>query len=212
MSAEDLHLVERAKRGDREAFGELVKKYQRRVYSAAFHMTGQHGDADDVAQEAFVRAWRALPSFDGRSEFTTWLHRITINAALNHLRSRRRAPTLPPPVVEDPTDPELPVFGGGPGDSGENDSAQAKEIVTAVVKALSELSPTLRITLILATIEDMPYKQIAQALEIPEGTVAWRVNQARRLMRQKLAAFLPESAQGNMDEVLRRAKASLGAQ
>lgn len=208
MSAEDLPLVERAKKGDREAFGQLVRKYQRRVYSAAFHMTGQHGDADDVAQEAFVRAWRALPRFDGRADFTTWLHRITINAALNHLRARKRAPTLPSlQQPDDPTERDLPVFGS----TDPRDTSLSKETITAVVKALGELSPTLRITVILATIEEMPYKQIAQALEVPEGTVAWRVNQARRLLRQKLAAFLPEVAEGSMDEVLRRAKEALGA-
>lgn len=207
MSAEDLPLVERAKKGDREAFGQLVRKYQRRVYAAAFHMTGQHGDADDVAQEAFVRAWRALPGFDGRADFTTWLHRITINAALNHLRARKRAPTLPSPLPpEDPTERDLPVFGS----TDPRDTALSKETISAVVKALGELSPTLRITVILATIEEMPYKQIAQALEVPEGTVAWRVNQARRQLRQKLAAFLPDVAEGSMDEVLRRAKEALG--
>src|SRR5688572_21738923 len=92
MSAdEDQTLVERARRGEREAFGHLVRKYQRRVYQTAFHITGRHGDADDAAQEAFVRAWRAIAGFDGRAQFFTWLYRITVNVALNLVRSRGRA-------------------------------------------------------------------------------------------------------------------------
>lgn len=82
--------VERAKGGDRAAFGTLVRRYQRRVYSIAYRMTGQHQDADDVVQEAFVRAFRGLDSFDGRSDFYTWLYRIVVNVSLNHLRRRRR--------------------------------------------------------------------------------------------------------------------------
>jgi RNA polymerase sigma-70 factor (ECF subfamily) len=208
MSAEDNPIVDRAKRGDRDAFGQLVKKYQRRVYAAAYQMTGEHSDADDVAQEAFVRAYRGLGTFDGRSDFYTWLHRIVINVALNHLRSRRRAPTTPNAVSADDTHRDLPAMASGSGDP--RQELESREAVTAVLRALGELSPTLRITLILAVIEDMPYKQIAQVLTIPEGTVAWRVNQARKLMRHKLAALLPEAGQGSMDEVLRRTKEALG--
>ena len=208
MSAEDLPVVDRAKKGDRESFGILVKKYQRRVYATAFHMTGQHSDADDVAQEAFVRAFRGLPTFDGRADFYTWMHRIVINVALNHLRSRRRHPALTTPN-DDPTERDLPAFATGSTDA--HSAAESKERMRAVLKALSELSPTLRVTLILATVEEMPYRQIAQALEIPEGTVAWRVNQARKLLRQKLAASIEDADEGILDEVRRRTKEALGA-
>ncbi len=197
MSVEDLPVVERAKKGDRESFGILVKKYQRRVYATAFHMTGQHSDADDVAQEAFVRAFKGLPGFDGRADFYTWMHRIVINVALNHLRSRRRHPALTPPN-DDPTERDLPAFASGSTDA--HAAAESKERMRSVLKALSELSPTLRVTLILATIEEMPYRQIAEALEIPEGTVAWRVNQARKLLRQKLAASIEPEASGRVDD------------
>src|SRR5258706_13793592 len=95
MSGDDDVTVERAKRGDREAFAALVRKYQRRVYSTAFHITGNHGDADDVAQEAIIRAFRGLPRFDGRSDFFTWLYRIVVNMALNAVRARKRAAAEP---------------------------------------------------------------------------------------------------------------------
>src|SRR6266508_6473994 len=90
MSGDDDVTVERAKRGDREAFAALVRKHQKRVYSTAFHITGNHGDADDVAQEAFIRAYRGLPRFDGRADFFTWLYRIVVNVALNAVRARKR--------------------------------------------------------------------------------------------------------------------------
>ncbi|HZJ64161.1 MAG TPA: sigma-70 family RNA polymerase sigma factor, partial [Kofleriaceae bacterium] len=89
MAEEDDDL-ERARRGDRDAFGRLVRRHQRRVYAAALHILGSHNDADDVAQEAFVRAYRGLAAFDGRADFFTWLYRITVNTALNALRSGRR--------------------------------------------------------------------------------------------------------------------------
>ena len=84
----------RARGGDRSAFGALVRLYQRRVYAAALHVTGNHADAEDVAQETFVRAYRGLASFDGRADFFTWLYRIAINTALNRLRSGRRTRAL----------------------------------------------------------------------------------------------------------------------
>src|SRR3984885_7894633 len=83
-----------ARRGDREAFGRLVKRHQRRVYAAALHILGNHSDADDVTQESFVRAYRGLATFDGRADFFTWLYRITVNTALNALRSGKRGAAL----------------------------------------------------------------------------------------------------------------------
>src|SRR5215475_8016475 len=86
--------LDRARLGDREAFGRLVRRHQRRVYSAALHILGNHSDADDATQETFVRAFRGLPQFDGRADFFTWLYRITVNTALNALRSDKRSSGL----------------------------------------------------------------------------------------------------------------------
>src|SRR5450432_3658357 len=86
--------LDRARAGDREAFGRLVKRHQRRVYATALHILGNHSDADDATQEAFVRAFRGLATFDGRSDFFTWLYRITINTALNSLRAGKRGNAL----------------------------------------------------------------------------------------------------------------------
>src|SRR5207244_5877002 len=81
--------LDRARKGDRAAFGRLVRLHQRRVYAAVLHIVGNHGDADDVTQETFVRAYRGLAGYDGRAEFSTWVYRIAINTALNFLRSAK---------------------------------------------------------------------------------------------------------------------------
>jgi len=188
----DLDLV-RARRGDRDAFGRLVRRHQRRVYAAALHILGNHSDADDVTQEAFVRAYRGLGSFDGRADFFTWLYRIAVNTALNALRSGKRGA-----VLHQRSGAEAAHVGGRPEALGQSSPSPAQRAehtgeVARVLAAVAELSPALRVTLVLATIEELPHKQIAEILQIPEGTVAWRVNEARRLLKLRLAMTQPTS-------------------
>jgi RNA polymerase sigma-70 factor (ECF subfamily) len=178
MSGDDGDVLVRAKRGDRAAFATLIRKYQRRVYATAFHIKGNHGDADDVTQDALLRAYRGLAGFDGRADLFTWLYRITVNTALNHLRSKRRAQAA------------LGQAGEGGEQAGDGPTprewAEVGERMRRVLVAMTELSPTLRVTLALAAVEQLPYKQIAEILDIPEGTVAWRVNEARKQLRERL--------------------------
>ena len=178
----------RARQGDRAAFGALVRRHQRRVYATALHILGNHGDADDVAQETFVRAYRGIDGFDGRSDVSTWLYRITVNTALNHARSRKRVGALAAACSA-----EADHAGGRPEALGQVEPTPAERLaltqeVQRVLAAIDGLSETLRVTLVLATVEQLPYKQIAEILEVPEGTVAWRVNEARRVLRERLAA------------------------
>ena len=158
------------------------------MYAAALHILGNHSDADDATQEAFVRAYRGLSTFDGRSDFFTWLYRITVNTALNTLRGGKRGAAL---AQKGGT--EAAHIGGRPealGQAAHDPAQKAQQAgeVQRVLEAISELSASLRVTLVLATIEELPHKQIAEILEIPEGTVAWRVNEARRLLRLRLEA------------------------
>jgi len=204
MSGDDDVTVERAKRGDREAFAALVRKHQKRVYATAFHITGNHGDADDVAQEAFIRAYRGLARFDGRADFFTWLYRIVVNVALNAVRSRKRA-AAEPLEAGGHTERTRPSAGVDPARN-----AEARAEARRVLEALAQLSPTLRVTLVLAAVEEMAYRDIALAMECPEGTVAWRVNQARKMLRQKLAD-MPSAEEIDTDELLRRAKHAAAA-
>jgi RNA polymerase sigma-70 factor (ECF subfamily) len=185
--AEEADDLARARRGDRQAFAGLVRRYQRRVYAAALHILGNHGDADDVTQETFIRAYRGLSGFDGRADFFTWLYRITINTALNAMRSSKRGQAL-----SDRSQVESDHGGGRPEALGVLERTPAEWALLSadlrrVMEAVASLSPPLRITLVMATVDDVPYKQIAEILEIPEGTVAWRVNEARRLLRLKLS-------------------------
>jgi RNA polymerase sigma-70 factor (ECF subfamily) len=184
-------LVRRAAAGEGAAFATLVERWKERAIRTAYHLTGSWSDADDVAQEAFLRAYRGLGGFDRRSAFGTWLHRIVVNCGLNHLRSRRRAQAR---VAEAPR-PERAEAG----------RAEARQEVTLVLEALADMTPALRVTLILATLERMSYRDIAAALEIPEGTVAWRVNQARKLLRVKLSG-LPRDQEAAAPPVVKEGK------
>ena len=185
--------LDRARQGDRDAFGRLVRRHQRRVYAAALHILGNHSDADDATQEAFVRAYRALATFDGRADFFTWLYRIAVNTALNALRSGKRGAAL-----AHRGGAEAAHIGGRPEALGQatldpGQQAQQTGEVARVLEAVAQLSPALRVTIVLATIEELPHKQIAEILDIPEGTVAWRVNEARRVLTLRLAAAEPTS-------------------
>jgi RNA polymerase sigma-70 factor (ECF subfamily) len=191
MAGEESDLLARARQGDATAFGALVRLHQRRVYAAALHVTGNHSDADDVAQETFVRAYRGLAAFDGRSDFFTWLYRIAVNTALNRLRSTKRANALATAGAT-----ESAQVGGRPEGLGAprllpDEMAALGQQVRATLTAMAELSPPLRVTLVLATVEGLGHKQISEILDIPEGTVAWRVNEARRILRERLGQNAP---------------------
>lgn len=156
-----------------------MRQHQRRVYRLALQLTGSAGDADDVTQETFLRAFRAIHRFDGRADLFTWLYRICVNVALNLRRQGRRVTA----DLDDPRVPE-PVDGGaGPALTAERASAYRE-----LSKALGALSESLRTTMILACVEQLPYKDIAQVLGCSEGTVAWRVHEARRKLRENISA------------------------
>lgn len=195
---DDRPLVDRARAGEAAAFGALVRRHQHRVVAFAQGLVGgSRADAEDVAQEAFVRAYRGLSKFDGRSELFTWLYRITVNSALNHMRTMKRQRVLARAgadrVAHHGGRPEAPGVAPPTPEEGVTLSRRTQR----VFDALAELSESLRITLVLASVEALPYRKIAEILEIPEGTVAWRVNEARKQLRAKLA----ETADAVTEEV-----------
>lgn len=188
MSGDDTDVLTRAKRGDHDAFGALVHKYQKRVYATALHITGNHQDADDVAQDAFIRAYRGLAKFDERANLYTWLYRITVNTALNHLRSKKRVDKIARAGAA-----EVAAEGGRPESPGKETRTprewlEIQDRYRRVLQEVSELSPSLRITLVLATVHGKSYREIAEILDIPDGTVAWRVNEARKQLKRRLDA------------------------
>ncbi len=182
----EAELLDRARRGDQRAYGELVRLHQRRIFSLSVQMLADRGEAEDAVQETFLRAWRALDRFDGRSELSTWLYRIGVNVCLNALRRRRRV------RADDLHDPRLPEPAADP-TQGRNDPAQAAAVAQLsrrLARALDALSPSLRTTVILVLIQGMPHKDAAGVLGCPEGTVAWRIHEARRRLREALDDML----------------------
>ncbi len=173
-------LVRRVQAGDRKAFGTLVERYRSRIFALALHLTGSESEADDITQEGFLRAYRAIDSFAGRSEFFTWLYRIVINLAHSSNRARARRPRTD---LEDPR-VELAIVVDGNGDPGE--SAELRQTYTALVRALDRLSPVLGSTVVLVALQGLSYGEAAVVLGCSEGTIGWRIHEARRLLRLAL--------------------------
>lgn len=182
---DDPALIASAMGGDRRAFADLVRKYQRRVFGIALHITGNRSDADDVAQDTFVKAYRHLGNFDGRSDFFTWLYRIAVNTALNLLRGHKRSDRLGQAGVAAGAGAR-PERAGSDHERTPREWLEVGERLRRVLTEVAGLSPVLRVTLVLATVEQLPYKRIAEIMEVPEGTVAWRVNEARKQLRDRL--------------------------
>lgn len=180
--ATETELIDRARAGDRTAFGKLIRLHQSRVYACAMRMLGNRAEADDVAQETFLRAYRAIARFDGRSELSTWLYRICVNLCLNALRTRKRKGSE---TLDDPRIPE-PVADPTNGNVDPRQALERAQTYARLTQAIDSLSPTLRATVVLVCIEGVPQKEVAEALGCSEGTVAWRVHEARNKLRAAL--------------------------
>jgi RNA polymerase sigma-70 factor (ECF subfamily) len=179
----DRDLVDAAKAGDAEAFGAFVRRHQRRVFRLALHLLQNSAEAEDVAQEAFVRAYGALDRFDGRSEPFTWLYRITVNLSLNAIRSRKTRRTG---VTMDDPRIEGALVERRPGLADPSRQATDRELAMALCEGVDSLSETLRTTLVLVAVDGMSHAEASQVLGCPEGTIAWRVHEARRKLREYL--------------------------
>ncbi len=179
----DRELVDAARAGDTEAFGRFVRRHQRRVFGLAMHLLRSSAEAEDVAQEAFVRAYGGLDRFDGRSEPFTWLYRITVNLALNAIRARKTATSAG--TTDDPRIEALLVE-RRPGFADPARQATDRELAEALCKGVDSLSETLRTTLVLVAIDGLSHAEASHVLGCPEGTVAWRVHEARRRLREFL--------------------------
>ncbi|MGQ0530797.1 MAG: RNA polymerase sigma factor RpoE [Panacagrimonas sp.] len=172
----DEQLVERAQQGDRRAFELLVRKYQYKIVQLVSRLVGD-ADSQDVAQETFIKAWRALSGFKGDSAFYTWLYRIGINTAKNHLVARRRRPSNQDIDVDD-----AEQFGHTEQMS-DIDTPEAlllsDEIKRKVGETIAKLPPDLRQAITLRELEGLSYEEIAEAMDCPIGTVRSRIFRAR---------------------------------
>ena len=185
----DQQLVERVQRGDKAAFDLLVVKYQRKIFRLLSRLIRDAAEIEDVAQEAFVKAYRALPNFRGDSAFYTWLYRIAINTAKNYLVSQgRRAPTSTQSDVE-----EAETFDDGDHlrDLNTPDSMLVtKQVGDAVNRAIDQLPEDLRTAIVLREIEGLSYEEIAESMQCPIGTVRSRIFRAREAIALELRPIL----------------------
>lgn len=172
----EILLISRARGGDREAFGALVEQYRDNVYRLAYRMCGNAYDADEAAQEAFVAAWRALPNFRGDAKFSTWLYRLTTNAAIDVMRREKRHQT-----VGDGEMMELADDADSP-----QETVERTEQQETVQKALATLSEEYREVLLLRYMEELDYAEIAEVLQLPSGTVKSRINRAKAALKTAL--------------------------
>jgi RNA polymerase sigma-70 factor (ECF subfamily) len=181
----DLSLVQRVQRGDKSAFDLLVLKYQHKVVKLVMRYVRSQAEAEDVAQEAFIKAYRALPQFRGDSAFYTWLYRIAINTAKNVVASRDRSPIV---YDLDQSDREATYeLQGRMKDSATPEAlAMTEEIRSTVNRAIEALPVDLRTAIVLRELEGMSYEEIAAAMECPVGTVRSRIFRAREAIDAKL--------------------------
>jgi len=177
-------LIRKARGGNLFAFEEMVKRYQRRVYGVARRIVQRHDVADDVTQEAFLRGYQALASFDVERPFGPWICRIAANLAVNHVRSpRAREQELPEGHLETRSNASDPLR-----DVLEN------EAQSVLQQALAGLPPDQRAVLVLRVVEDLSYREIADALQLEMGTVMSRLSRAREKLRRALEPYLGAAA------------------
>ncbi|HNB66474.1 RNA polymerase sigma factor RpoE [Accumulibacter sp.] len=189
----DQALVERAQAGDGQAFEVLFAKYQRKVARLLSRYIRDQSEVEDVSQEAFIKAYRALPSFRGESAFYTWLYRISINTAKNYLVAQgRRAPTS---TEVDADDAESFDDAGQLRDINTPESLlQSRQIGETIDAAMAGLPEDLRSAIMLREIEGLSYEEIAEAMNCPIGTVRSRIFRAREVVAEKLRPLLDTAA------------------
>jgi len=183
----DSGLVDECRRGDSAAFDELIRRYKDRIYNVVYRFLGNHEDTLDVCQEVFVRAYRGIEAFQGKAKVYTWLYSIASNLARNRLRDGSRKgrdkgssletleETAPGVVQEAASTHRTP-----------RDAAAAQELDSVLQASLEELPDHYRMAFVLRTFEDLSYEEIADAMGCPPGTVKSRLNQARKMLRERL--------------------------
>ena len=173
-------LVERLRAGDPVAFEELVRTYQHRVFGVAVRMLGNAAEAEEIAQEVFLRVHRSVGEFRGEAKLSTWLYAITSRLCLNRMASaERRHSRASPEALED-----VPA-----GDTG--GGLEREEVTTALRQAIAALPEERRIVVVLRDVEGLSYEEIARALDLEPGTVRSRLHRARLDLKAKLERFLP---------------------
>ena len=182
-------LVQRVRRGDLEAYDELIRRYQERIYATIYHMTANHEDANDLAQESFIKAFQALKSFKGGSSFYTWLYRIAVNKTINFLKQRKNRIHLSLNDLDFNTEhnPDLVALISEKTPHREVNLAELQEKLNT---ALLKLSEPHRLVVVLHDVQDMSHEEIAKIMDCNIGTVRSRLFYARQQLQALLADYL----------------------
>ncbi|MGE0594204.1 MAG: RNA polymerase sigma factor [Vicinamibacterales bacterium] len=181
MHLTDEELVARSVAGDRDSFNQLVLRWERPIYALAYRTLGREEDARDVCQDAFLRAYRALPGFKGQAKFSSWLYRITLNLCRDWMRRQRRAPMIQVPEGMDPVEM---VTETGPVESIETLVAR-RELSAVVEAAMAELPEEQRTAILLKEYHGMTFQEIADLLGCPLSTVKTRLYQGLSVLRRQ---------------------------
>lgn len=184
----DQQLVERVQKGDKRAFDLLVLKYQHKIFAVISRFIRDHAEVQDVAQDAFIKAYRALPNFRGESAFYTWMYRIAINTAKNYLVARNRRPPASDLDVED-----AEFFAGNDAMHEMNTPERnllRDELQAVIDQAFQDLPEDLRTAVTLREIEGLSYEEIAEAMDCPIGTVRSRIFRAREAIDKKIQPLI----------------------
>jgi len=185
----DAELVVRVQRGDKKAFDLLVLKYQRKIMRLLSRMIRDPHEVEDVAQEAFIKAYRALPQFRGDSAFYTWLYRIAINTARNWMAARGRRPSTPN-ALETEDGETFNETDNLTDNSTPESMVASREIAETVNAAIQALPEELRTAIVMREMEGMSYEDIAQSMDCPIGTVRSRIFRAREAIATRLRPLL----------------------
>lgn len=188
--------IARAKAGDAEAFASLVHAWQDRVFATIYRMVNRREDAEDLCQEAFVRAYHALPHFEERASFGTWIFRIAVNLSLSHRRDLKRHPieALPAGAPGDNGhDPQVEI--ADPRAARPEEATMADERRRAVHAAIQALDPESRAVVVLRDLQDQSYEEIAEELGVPVGTVRSRLHRARMELKERLKGIVSETTE-----------------
>lgn len=192
-------LVDAARAGDQRAFEALVRRYRKRIFALALHITGSASEADDIAQEVFLKAFRALPQFEGRSQFFTWVYRMTVNRSLNARRDRARR-------GEDTLDdPRLELAVAVDARSNPGRAAELRQTYARLLRALDALPADMRTTVILVSLQGLAHGEVAIVQNVSEGTIAWRMHEARRRLHEAMAPQRIPRKRGELSADLARA-------
>jgi RNA polymerase sigma-70 factor (ECF subfamily) len=185
-------LVECVLNGDKQAFELLVLKYQRKLMRLVMFFIKDHAEAEDIVQEAFIKAYRGLSSFRGESAFYTWLYRIGVNSAKNHINSQKRR--VQTSSDNDTQSKETTAESDGQNEANTPDSVLAsKQLAEKVNEAMSSMQEELRIAISLREIDGMSYEEIADMMECPIGTVRSRIFRAREIIANKIRPLMDSS-------------------